>query len=302
MPLSEVLAEFVGSPASYAVVFILGALFGSFANVCIYRLPPSDEHPDGRSVVTPASHCFACGKSIRWYDNIPLLAYLWLRGRCRDCRAQFSPRYLIVELLAATLFVLLFHHAAATAAPVQTQLSLFGYWAAYAFVLLTITFIDLDHKLILNKITYPAIPLFYGLSVLLGFGWQRGLIGLAVGYGLIRAISDGFYYLTGREGMGYGDGKLLAIVGAVSGWQGVLFALFLGSMVGSVVGVGAVLISRARGPDVDLAAGDESSGEIDETPIRRVEVPFGPFLALGAVMFLFAESWLRLSFAPLWGL
>src|SRR5205814_6229614 len=93
------------SIAAYAFVFVFGLLWGSFANVCVYRWPPSDEFPKGRSVVKPGSHCFACKKPIRWYDNVPLLSYLWLRGKCRSCGAAFSARYLVVEALTAVLFV-----------------------------------------------------------------------------------------------------------------------------------------------------------------------------------------------------
>lgn len=297
MPASSALVSLAESGGAYALSFVLGALFGSFANVCIYRMPPTDEHPNGRSVVAPGSHCFACGAPVRWYDNVPLLSFLWLRGRCRDCGAGFSARYLWVELITALLFVLAYYYAVGSGqGALLVRLHQFGVLAAFIFALVVITFIDLDHKLILNKVTYPAIPLFYlaGLS-LPGAEWQVGLIGIVVGYGLIRLISDGYYYATGREGLGYGDGKLLAVVGALYGWQAVLVAVFVGSLVGSVISITLLSLSRRKGQ----AQAEESSDS--ETPIRHTEVPFGPFLVVGALVYVFCNSWIHQYFRVLSG-
>lgn len=321
MPPDEVLEPFALSPGAYITVFVLGTLFGSFANVCIYRWPPTDEHPRGRSVVAPGSHCFSCGKPVRWYDNVPLLAYLWLRGACRDCGATFSPRYLLVEAAMGILFVAFYHHTMALAYiddPMSVRSLRFLIGAAFLFVLVVIAFIDLDHKLILDKMTYPAVPLFYGLGMLLPEAeWHRGLIGAAVGYGIIRIISDGYYYLTGREGLGYGDGKLLAIIGALFGWKAVFFSLFGGSLLGSVIGITAILIVRARGPQEAALEGGEAPSdapsevgdgaepipgeEDDAVSLRHVEVPFGPFLAMAAMIYLFTQPWLDVGLRGLWG-
>jgi leader peptidase (prepilin peptidase)/N-methyltransferase len=324
MPPDEVLEPFALSPGAYVTVFVLGTLFGSFANVCIYRWPPTDEHPKGRSVVKPGSHCFSCGKPVRWYDNVPLLAYLWLRGACRDCGATFSPRYLLVEAALGILFVAIYHHTMALAyidEPMSVRSLRFMVGAAFLFVLVVIAFIDLDHKLILDKMTYPSVPLFYGLGMLLPEAqWYQGLIGAAVGYGVIRIISDGYYYLTGREGLGYGDGKLLAIIGALLGWKAVFFSLFAGSLLGSVIGITAIVIVRARGPepvadDVDsvveapseTADAVQEDGEAipeedeDDVSLRHVEVPFGPFLAMAAMIYLFTQPWLHVGLRGLWG-
>ncbi len=317
------------SPAAYAFAALFGALWGSFGNVCIYRMPPSDEHPRGRSVVAPGSHCFACGAAVRWYDNVPLLSFLWLRGRCRDCKAEFSPRYLLVEAASAMLFAAAYYYVVAIVmvdARPGAQLLQVGVLWAFLWTLLVITFIDLDHQLILDKLTYPAIPIFYGLGMLLPDAeWQRGLIGMAVGYGLIRAISDGFYYLTKREGMGYGDGKLLAIIGALYGWQGVFVSLFLGSLLGSIISIAILLVTGTREEELEPATTAASSleqgpadqdgtselgGANDEQEVEenlssrqrlgRVAVPFGPFLAMAAVIYVFTESYLRLRFFTLW--
>ncbi len=285
-------------PWGYVFATIMGLLWGSFANVCIYRWPPTDEFPKGRSVVTPGSHCGACKAPVKWYDNIPLLSYLVLRGKCRACGASFSPRYLLVEAITGALFALAWWVIVverATLMPLDERLVRFTISAAFAVVMVVITFIDLDHKLILDKITYPAIPAFYGLSLILPERtWKDGLIGAAIGYLFVRVVADGYYYLTKREGLGYGDGKLLAIVGALCGWRGVLFSLFAGSVMGSLIGGAAVLASR-RGPRPE-AQGPDDEGDDDEVDsIRHVELPFGPYLAAAAMFYVLAEPWLRVS-------
>ena len=210
LPLGAVLDDLeplATSPAAYAFVVVLGLLWGSFANVCIYRWPPTDAFPEGRSVVKPGSHCFACKAPIRWYDNVPVLAWLWLRGRCRSCQAAFSPRYLVVEAATGALFG--FAWWAAVVAPLlfepfDQRLIHFVIYAAFGFVMIVITFIDLDHKLILNKVTIPSIVVFYAASFLLPERrWYDGVVGLAVGYGLPWAIGEIYYRITHREGLGH---------------------------------------------------------------------------------------------------
>ena len=292
-PISPELEALLRGPAAHVLAAILGALFGSFANVCIVRWPPTDEHPGGRSVVRPGSHCGACGTPIRWYDNIPLLSYFLLRGQCRSCKAAFSPRYLLVEGATAILFAAVYHLDVAVLSPFDppsVRLLRFGIAAAFVFVMVVITFIDLDHKLILDKVTFPAIPIFYGLSLFLPENdWRHGLIGAVVGYGVIRLVADGYYLLTKRHGLGYGDGKLLAVVGAYLGWRAVVVSLFLGSMLGAVIGTVALTVSRRK-----------QGAEGDDVPLRHVEIPFGPFLAAAAIAYAFLEPWLRLHFAVLY--
>ncbi|HET7502101.1 MAG TPA: prepilin peptidase [Kofleriaceae bacterium] len=309
------------STATYVVVVVLGLLFGSFANVCIYRWPPSDEFPRGRSVVAPGSHCFACEAPIHWYDNVPVLAWLWLRGRCRACKAPFSSRYLVVELLCGALFG--FTWWAAVVAPLlfepfSGRLIHFVVYAAFGFVMVVITFIDLDHKLILNKVTIPSMVVFYAASFLwLERRWYDGVVGAAVGYGLPWVIGEIYFRITRREGLGLGDGMLLALVGALLGWRGVLVSLFGGAMIGSVIGVTALLVGRDPGPDADgdkpgnteregtpaTGAGvqpgsdeEEQSAAGEPPSILRTELPFGPFLAMAALFYLFAEPWIQLHF------
>jgi leader peptidase (prepilin peptidase) / N-methyltransferase len=263
--------------AVFAVV--LGLLWGSFANVCIYRWPPTDEHPKGRSVVTPGSHCSACQVPIRWYDNVPILSYLWLRGQCRACKTAFSPRYLLVEALTAALFGVVWWFTLGTGGmylALDTRVLMFVLYAAFVFVMVVVTFIDIDHKLILNKVTIPSIVLAYGASLLLGRRWWEGLLGIAIGYGVPWLIGEIYYRLRGREGLGLGDGMLLALVGALLGWRGVVFTLFGGSLLGSVIGILVLMRSRAD--------------------VMRSELPFGPFLAAAATVYLFAEPWVELYF------
>jgi leader peptidase (prepilin peptidase)/N-methyltransferase len=300
--------------ATYAFVVTLGLLWGSFANVCIYRWPPTEEFPKGRSVVKPGSHCFACKTPIRWYDNVPLLAWLWLRGKCRSCKAPFSPRYLIVEAVMGALFGVAWWMTVVAGMwwgdPFDQRLIRFAIYAAFCFVMVVIAFIDLDTKLIFNKLTIPAIVVFYGLGLLLPHHpWYHGLIGVVVGYGVPWLIGEIYYRVTGREGLGLGDSMMLATIGALLGWKGVVVSLFGGSVVGSVIGIVA-LAARRRTDEPD----EPEATEIDRPPktteqaqaidepedaepsLMRTELPFGPFLAIAAVFYLFAEPWLQLHF------
>ena len=283
--------ELLEGPFGAIVVAVLGALFGSFANVCIYRMPPSEKHPNGRSVSTPPSHCFDCGTGVKWYDNVPILAYLWLKGACRHCKTSFSTRYLFVEAATAMLFLAAFlfvFHIAYTDEPSLRQwLRLFVY-VSFLWTMVVITFIDLDHKLILNRVTFKAIPFFLLAGVfLLKQDWKTGVIGALVGYGLVRGISDGYKALTGKYGMGYGDGKLLAIVGGLMGWQAVVISLFVGSIFGTVISLALLSFQKT---------------EEKSTSLGKIEVPFGPYLVLGAISFLFMGSWFKNHFGLLWGI
>ncbi len=232
---------------AYAFACLLGLMWGSFANVCVYRWPPSEGFPKGRSVVAPGSHCFACQTPIPWYDNVPLLSWLWLRGRCRTCKAPFSARYLIVEALTGLVFGLAWFatiELGALSESLDMRLARFGIYAAFCFVMVVIAFIDLDHKLILDKITLPSIVIFYALGLVLGREWHAGLIGAATGYFLPWSIGEIYWLLTGREGLGLGDSKLLAAVGALLGVAGVVASLFGGAVVGAVVGVFVLLRAK----------------------------------------------------------
>lgn len=237
------LEPLVNTPGAYAFAVLLGLLWGSFGNVCIYRWP------QGKSVVHPPSHCSSCKTPIRWYDNLPLVSWLLLRGKCRACGATFSGRYLIVELLTGVLFGVAYYFAVGGGARAEAfdhQLIRFAIYAAFCFVMVVVTFIDIDHKLILDKLTLPSIPIFYGLTFLLPERhWTEGLVGAVVGYGLPWTIGEVYWLVTGREGLGLGDSKLLAVIGALLGIRGVVASLFGGAVVGALIGI--VVLMRGEG-------------------------------------------------------
>lgn len=264
----------------------LGALWGSFFNVCIVRIPR------GMSVVTPRSHCFACGEQVSARDNIPILSYFILRGRCRHCGAKFSSRYALVEALAAALSALIFWTFVVDAPgdPLGIRAARFATYFAFAAVLIVLSFIDLDTKRLPDIITLPAIGIFF----LAGFAvhevpWPERAIGAAAGYLLVRIIADGYYYATGREGLGLGDGKLLAIMGALFGWKAIPTIVLLASLVGILISVPVLVLHRRRTAGARPAAPPSPAAESPAPPtsIRRAEVPFGPFLAASALAYLF---------------
>ena len=236
-------------------VFVFGACVGSFLNVCICRLPLNE------SVVSPPSHCRACKALLPWHDNLPLLGYLMRRGRCGSCGEQFSIRYFMVELLTGLL-------AVALTWQFGPSLTTLGYFA-FAAALVVITFIDLDHQIIPDVISLPGVLaglLFSLLSPLPTLTLWTSFIGALVGGGILLAVALGYQLLTGREGMGGGDVKLLAMIGAFLGWRAIPFTIFIASFFGSLVGVTAMIRSRAD---------------------SKLALPFGPFLSFGALSYLF---------------
>lgn len=292
---SELEAFLQSWPAlAFAVAF--GALWGSFFNVCIARIPL------GKSVVRPGSHCFACGAAVKPYDNVPLLSYLWLRGRCRSCGVRFSARYLLVEALMAALSGIIF--AIFVQQDLETELGVrlarFCVYFAFAGALLVLSFIDLDTQRLPDIITLPGVVVFF----LLGFGthfspWQERAIGAAAGYVAVRLISDGYYYLRGREGLGLGDGKLLAMMGALLGWKALPFIVFAASLLGVLVSVPLLILgarhARKESHEEGLASAAHALPEEQPTSaptaeqepgLRYTQVPFGPFLAASGLGYL----------------
>lgn len=259
---------FVRSSWGLAFAALWGALWGSFANVCVYRLPR------GLSVVRPSSRCPSCQAEIAWFDNIPVLSFVLLRGRCRRCTSKIGWQYPMVEALAASLTAAVFirfvlHGREALPA----QLAQFVVYSYFLLVLLALAAIDLEHLLLPDRVTLPSIAIFFLAGRLLGdVRLVDALAGMVVGYGLIWLISETYYRLTGREGLGLGDGKLLALIGATLGWQALPWTLLAGSVFGSLVTVPWLWLRKRRGATETL---------------RHVAVPFGPFLALGAAIYLF---------------
>ncbi len=236
-----------------SLTFLLGVVLGSFLNVCIYRLPKQE------SVVFPASHCRSCLRVLSWHENVPLLSYLVQRGRCRGCGERFSPRYFWIELLTALLAIGLVVRFGLTI----PALIYFVFVAA----LVTISVIDIDHFIIPNRISLPGIVVGLGASLLLpALTFWDSLIGAVAGAGVLLAVFWSYYLVTHEQGLGMGDPKLLAMIGAFLGWQALGFTLFCASLTGSLIGLGMMLTGGAD---------------------RKTALPFGPFLAFGAVCYLF---------------
>jgi leader peptidase (prepilin peptidase)/N-methyltransferase len=236
-------------PFALVVVAALGLAVGSFLNVCIYRLPRRE------SLAFPASHCTACGRSLRWYENVPVLAYVILRGRCRTCGARISPVYPLIELAAGALAVLWYG---------QFGLSiLFASRLLFAFALLVLFVIDLQQRILPNVITLPGVLVGLAFSLFGPPGWLDSLIGVLVGGLGLFLIAELYYRIRGEEGMGMGDVKMLAMIGAFLGWKLMLLTLVLSSLVGALVGVGMLALRKG-----DL----------------KYALPFGTFLALGALV------------------
>jgi len=297
----------LASPFGWLIAFVFGAVWGSFYNVVVARLPR------GESLVKPGSHCFACGAAVRPRDNIPLLSYLLLRGRCRDCGAKFSPRYLLVELATALLSVALWQAFVRSelALPVGLRLARYAYFFVFVSCLEILALIDAATKRLPDVITLPGIPLFFLAGFAVDAGpWQERAIGLCAGYLVLRLIADFYYYVLKREGMGLGDAKLLALMGGVVGWKALPFILFGASFLGTAVAVPLLLWQRGReraaetsveasaegttAPSPDATA--ETSGPVAETSLGRIAVPLGPFLAAAAVLWLFVGGDVLTSF------
>jgi len=236
-----------------AVAAAYGLVTGSFLNVVVYRLPRE------MSLLRPRSHCPACGSLVRWYDNVPVLSYLVLGGRCRRCGAAISPRYPLVELITGGL---------AAAAIIRFGVSIPGAAALVLILLLVpLAFIDLEHHLLPDVLTLPGIGLGLAFSFVGGLASPLGaVIGCLAGGALPYAVIVIYRAIRGVEGMGLGDVKLLAMVGSFLGWQGVLLTLGLGSCLGACVGLGLIATGKGR---------------------RDTELPFGVFIALAALLALF---------------
>jgi leader peptidase (prepilin peptidase)/N-methyltransferase len=267
------IAVLLSSPIMTAVAAAFGAVWGSFFNVCIDRIPA------GLSIVRPGSRCGSCGAPIRAADNIPIVSYFLLRGRCRACKQPFSARHPLVEALAALIAAMLWMTFVSgdLAQVPAVRIARFVVYIAFAGALLVLSFIDLATMRLPDVITLPAIPVFF----LSGFAlhhapWLERLIGAAAGYLFLRIIADFYYYVLKREGLGLGDAKLLALIGALLGWRSLLFVLTVGGFAGALISLPIVLWTRRHRPET---AADE--------PLRYAQVPFGPFLAGAALLYVF---------------
>jgi leader peptidase (prepilin peptidase) / N-methyltransferase len=234
-------------------VTLFGLCIGSFLNVCAYRLPL------GKSIVYPGSRCTSCGRELSWFDNLPVLSWVALRGRCRTCKQSVSWMYPAVEIVTALVFFVTYLTYG------LTLLGVVRVVFACAMIVLFVT--DLQHKILPNVITLPGVVLGFVVSFFLPPGWTSSLIGLIVGGGFLLAIAEAYHRIRGQEGLGMGDVKLLAMIGACLGWKLVLLTLVFASFTGSLAG--GLLIASGRGS-------------------MKYELPFGTFLAVGAVL---AATW-----------
>jgi leader peptidase (prepilin peptidase) / N-methyltransferase len=236
-------------PAQLTILLLLGLAVGSFLNVCIHRIPL------GQSLTMPPSRCPGCDYRLRWFDNIPVVSYILLRGRCRSCRMPISLRYPLVELTTMVLFAV---HG-----------EVFG-WSAllvprllFACAMVVLFAIDLEHQLLPNVITLPGIAIGLISSAVLPPGIVDAIIGVLVGGGVLWLIGEAYFRYSGQEGMGGGDVKMLAMIGAFLGWKLVLVTLVLSSVAGSLIGVLVIAVKRGG---------------------MKYALPYGTFLALGALV------------------
>ncbi len=255
------------------LAFILGAIIGSFLNVCIARIP-NDE-----SIVHPSSHCPNCKAVIPFYHNIPLLSYVLLRARCHSCKESISPRYFIVELLTAVLSIALYAWFGLS----------YTFFVCFVFAaaLIVISFIDLDVRVVPDVISLPGIVVGLVFSLIGYFLFAdpfeiiptplSSLVGILVGGGFLLATAWIYEKVTGVDGMGGGDIKLLAMIGAFLGWPAIPVTLFIASVLGSAIGVGMMVATGAG---------------------RRLALPFAPFLCLGALVYMFYGNALIQFYLP----
>ncbi len=244
----------ITDPALVGISAIFGAIVGSFLNVVILRLPDRNQ-----SIIFPASHCPRCSSSLHWYENIPIISYIFLRGKCSHCQVHISLQYPLVEFLMALL-------AAALMNSFQLSIVTAGYFL-FCAALLVVIFIDIHHQIIPDVISLPGIL----LGVLFSFvsptvTWQSSLLGLLIGGGVLYAVALLYFLLRKIDGMGGGDIKLLAMIGAWLGWQSLPFVIFASSLFGSLVGLIAMFYQKKGG---------------------RTRIPFGPFLSLAALVYTF---------------
>ena len=236
------------------LIFMFGASAGSFYNVCIYRIPKK------KSIVTPGSACPFCKKPIPFYFNIPVFSYFILRGKCRYCKHPFSPRYPLVEALTGVILIALYIK--------------FGYslttifWFVFISILIIISFIDIDYQIIPDIFSLPGIVIFSTACMFVPeFSFIDSILGILLGGGILYLIAVIYYILKKTEGMGGGDIKLLAMIGAAIGWKGVIFTIFIGSLTGTIAGIIIMISSNV----IDI----------------KLKIPFGPYLSIGAIIYIF---------------
>ncbi len=281
-----------------AALFLLGLIFGSFLNVCIYRIPL------GKSIAWPGSACPNCGSPVRSHDNIPVLSWLLLRGRCRNCKAKISPRYILVELLTGLLFAACYLHANSWLEVLKL--------CVFSFLVIGLIFIDAEHHLLPDKLTLPGF--FLGLAFSLAVpmhgvslgGWIfdhpvppqllwvfNALLGAAVGAIFIYVAGELYFRLRGVEGMGFGDVKFMAMIGSFLGMKLTLFTIFAASLLGALFGVAAMITVWRKRVRRHLRSSRPQRGvysrswQSAQLILRNYEIPFGVFLGSTALASIF---------------
>ncbi len=273
--MTTILPDHLWQPFMSILSFCWGACIGSFLNVCIYRIPKEE------SVVHPGSHCPACNTPIKWFQNIPVFSWLALRGRCASCNVRISPRYIGVEFLTGCLFLLAWLQFGIVPGgrllsldPITSLAVIPVYWLVIMGLVLG-TFVDFDHMIIPDRVTLGGmlmgivastlVPPLHGAENWTG-GLLQSLIGLAAGFGSLWAVAVLGEFAFKKEAMGFGDVKLMGAIGAFFGWQAVLFTLIAASFSGTLVGVTLILSRRKE---------------------MQSRIPFGPYLALGSLLWMF---------------
>lgn len=243
-------------------VFIFGAIFGSFANVIIYRLPK------GESIAFPGSHCQNCKKPVAWYDNIPIASWFVLRGKCRNCKAKYSIRYAVVEFITASLFCACYLEYGFSWLTVE--------YLIFAFGLVVCSFIDFDHMILPDEFTLSGIVIgLIGAAINPDRNFLESIIGVLTGGGFLWLIAFLYFSFTKNEGMGGGDIKLLAWIGAVLGWKAIPFVIMTSALTGTFVGL--IVAFKSKGG-------------------MKTAIPFGPYLALGALFYILGAKTLALEY------
>ncbi len=249
-------------PVILVLVFLFGISFGSFLNVLIYRLPLKI------SLIKPPSKCPECDTPIRFYDNIPVISYVILGGKCRHCKKNISLRYPVIEILSGLLTVYAIYSFGFTLKGIEVVF--------LSLVFLAIFFIDLDHTIIPDVFTIPGVIIGIAVSLLPGamVGWKQSLIGMAVGGGAFMLVGILGQIIFKKEALGFGDVKYAAMVGAFLGWKNLILMLIIASFLGSIIGISLIYLSGKKG--------------------KSTYIPFGPFLTVGAwIAIYFGEDLIK---------
>ncbi len=246
----------MGNTLHLVISFLFGAAIGSFLNVVILRLP------EKASIVFPASHCPSCKAPLAWYENVPIVSYVFLRGKCGHCKTSISLQYPVVELCMGLLSTAVIYKFGLT-------FSAAGYFL-FCASLVAIIWIDIRHQIIPDSISLPGIVIGFLFSFIAPhLTWLDSLIGLVAGGGILYSIALLYYLLKKQQGMGGGDIKLLAMIGAFLGWQSLLFVIFTSSLIGTMVAV-PIMLTEKKGV--------------------KTKIPFGPFLSIAALIYLFFDQ------------